>query len=140
MARPTPSTTAAAMPLRAAGTDTRNHVSTAVAPSASDASSYSGGTASSAVTETLMIDGRIMIASTIIAASRLAPSATPNIFRIPGTRISMPTRPYTTDGMPASRLTAADSTALILGGAAFARYTAVRKPTGTPSTIAPAVP
>ena len=52
----------------------------------------------------------------------------------------MPTRPYTTDGMPASRLTAADSTALILGGAAFARYTAVRKPTGTPSTIAPAVP
>ena len=41
MARPTPSTTAAAMPLFAAGTDTLKYVSMGVAPRASDASSYS---------------------------------------------------------------------------------------------------
>ena len=78
MARPTPSTTAAAMPLRAAGTDTRNHVSTAVAPSASDASSYSGGTASSAVTETLMIVLAIMILPSIIKVSVTALEAVPH--------------------------------------------------------------
>ena len=93
IARPTPRTTAAAMPLFAAGTETRNHVSSGVAPRARDASSYSPGTASSAVTETLIIDGRIIIASTMIAASRLAPSGTLNIFLIPGTSTSMPTRP-----------------------------------------------
>ena len=76
MARPTPSTTAAAMPLLAAGADTRNQVSTGVAPRARDASSYSFGTASSALTETLMMDGRIMMARTMMAASRLAPSGT----------------------------------------------------------------
>ena len=81
------------MPLFAAGTETLKYVSIGVAPSASDASSYSGGTASSAVTDTLMIDGRIMIASTIMAASRRAPSARPNSLRMPGTRISIPTRP-----------------------------------------------
>ena len=42
--------------------------------------------------------------------------------------------------MPASRLTADSSTVLSRGGATFARYTAVRKPSGTPSTMAPAVP
>ena len=93
MARPTPSTTAAAMPLFAAGTETLKYVSIGVAPSASDASSYSGGTASSAVTDTLMIDGRIMIASTMMAASRLAPSARWNTLRMPGTSTSIPTRP-----------------------------------------------
>ena len=36
IARPTPSTTAAAMPLFAAGADTRNQVSTGVAPRARD--------------------------------------------------------------------------------------------------------
>ena len=93
MARPTPSTTAAAIPLRAAGTDTRNHVSVAVAPSAREASSYSRGTASSAVMDTLMMDGRIMIASTIMAASRPEPSGIWKIFRIDGTSTSIPTRP-----------------------------------------------
>lgn len=39
-------------------------------PMASDASSYSRGTASSAVTDTLMMDGRIITASTIIDASQ----------------------------------------------------------------------
>ena len=140
MARPTPSTTAAAIPLRAAGTDTLNHVSVAVAPSASDASSYSRGTASSAVMATLMMDGRIMMASTMMAASRPEPSGIRNSFRMPGTSTSMPTRPYTTDGIPASRLTAEDTTAFRRGGAIFARNTAVMNPTGTPSRMAPAVP
>ena len=93
IARPTPMTTAAAMPLFAAGTDTLKQVSTGVAPSASDASSYSFGTASSAVIDTLMMDGSIIIARTMTAARRLAPSGTPNNFLIPGTRISIPTRP-----------------------------------------------
>ena len=93
IARPTPNTTAAAIPLLAAGTDTLKYVSISVAPSASYASSYSFGTASSALSETLIIDGKIMIASTIIAARRLAPSGTLNNLRIPGTRISIPTRP-----------------------------------------------
>ena len=128
------------MPLFAAGTDTLKYVSMGVAPRASDASSYSRGTASSAVTETLMMDGRIMTARTMIAASRLAPSGRWNALRIPGTSTSIPTRPYTTDGMPASRLTAVCITSFTRFGASFARYTAVRKPTGTPSTMAPAVP
>ena len=93
MARPTPSTTAAAIPLRVAGTDTRNHVSVAVAPSASDASSYSFGTASSAVMATLVMDGRIMMASTMMAASSPDPSGIWKIRRIPGTSTSIPTRP-----------------------------------------------
>ena len=92
-ARPTPSTTAAAMPLRAAGTETRNQVSSFVAPRAREASSYSGGTASSAVTETLMMEGRIITASTRIPASKLAPSGRWKSFRIPGTSTIMPTRP-----------------------------------------------
>ena len=128
------------MPLRAAGTDTLKYVSTSVAPRASDASSYSFGTASSAVTDTFIIEGSIIIASTIIAASRLAPSGTLNSFLIPGTSTSMPTRPYTTLGMPASRLTADCITAFSFFGASLAIYTLAIKPTGTPSTIAPHVP
>ena len=140
MARPTPSTTAAAIPLRAAGTDTRNHVSTGVAPSASEASSYSLGTASSAVMATLMMEGRIMMANTMMAASSPEPSGMWKIFRMPGTSTSIPTRPYTTEGMPASRLTAEETTAFSFVGAIFARNTAVIKPMGTPRTMAPAVP
>ena len=140
IARPTPSTTAAAIPLFAAGTDTLKYVSIGVAPSASDASSYSGGTASSAVSETLIIDGRIIIARTIIAAKRLAPSAILNVSLTHGTSTSIPTRPYTTDGIPASRLTAISTTAFIFLFATFARYTAVRNPIGTPIMMAPAVP
>ena len=76
MARPMPSTTEAAMPLLAAGMLTLKIVSIFVAPSARLASSYSGGTAFSAVSLTEMMDGRIMMASTMIAARRLAPSGT----------------------------------------------------------------
>ena len=42
--------------------------------------------------------------------------------------------------MPASRLTADSTTVFNLGGAIFARKTAVRKPIGTPIRIAPPVP
>ena len=80
MARPTPSTTAVATPLRAACRLTRNHVSVSVAPSARLASSYSRGTARSAVSDTLMIEGRIMMASTMMAASRQAPEPRLNAF------------------------------------------------------------
>ena len=59
-----------------------------------------------------MMLGRIIMARTMMAASRLAPSGTWKNFRTAGTSISMPTRPYTTDGMPASRLTALSMTAL----------------------------
>ena len=73
MARPMPSTIEAAMPLEAAGTLTRNTVSIWVAPRASEASSYSLGTALRAVSDTEMMEGRIMTASTRMAASRHAP-------------------------------------------------------------------
>ena len=64
---------AVATPLRAAGMDTRNTVSKWVAPRARDACSYSSGTARREVSDTLMMEGRIMMASTRMAASRQAP-------------------------------------------------------------------
>ena len=91
------------------------------APSVREASSYSLGTASSAVSETFIIEGSIIIARTIIAARRLAPSGMLNSFLIPGTSTIMPTKPYTTDGIPARRLTADSIIALTLGFAIFAR-------------------
>ena len=87
-----------------------------------------------------MIDGRIMMANTMMAANRLAPSGRWNVLRMAGTSTSIPTRPYTTDGIPASRLTAVSSTVRTFLGATLERYTAVKKPMGTPRTIAPAVP
>ena len=45
------------------------------------------------VTDILMMEGRIITASTMMAASRLAPSGTSNSFRMPGTSTIMPTRP-----------------------------------------------
>ena len=54
--RPMPSTIEAAMPLEAAGTLTRNTVSMWVAPRASEASSYSLGTALRAVSDTEMME------------------------------------------------------------------------------------
>ena len=80
------------------------------------------------------------MASTIIAASRQAPELRWNRFRMAGTSTIMPTRPYTTDGMPANSCTAVRITAASFGGATFARNTAVISPTGTPTTMAPAVP
>ena len=93
MARPTPRTMDAAIPLLAAGRETRKYVSVFVAPRARDAASYSGGPARSAVSETLMIDGRIIMASTTTAASRQAPDESPNSRWIVGTSTIIPTRP-----------------------------------------------
>ena len=80
------------------------------------------------------------MASTIMAASRQAPELRWNSVRIAGTSTIMPTRPYTTDGMPANSCTAVRITAASFGGATFARNMAVSSPTGTPMTMAPAVP
>ena len=93
MARPMPSTTAAAMPLEAAGTLTRNTVSMWVAPRARLASSYSGGTAFRAVSDTEMMEGRIMMARTMMAQKRLAPSGRSKALRTAGTSTIMPMRP-----------------------------------------------
>ena len=76
----------------------------------------------------------------MIAASKLAPSGTLKTSRIAGTSTSIPTRPYTTDGIPASRLTAVSIMVLTFLFATLERYTAVKKPLGTPMSIAPAVP
>ena len=111
-----------------------------MAPRARLASSYSLGTARRAVSDTLMMEGRIMMASTIIAASRQAPELRWNRFRMVGTSTIMPTRPYTTEGMPASSCTAVRITAASFGGATFARNMAVSSPMGIPMTMAPAVP
>ena len=140
MARPTPSTTEAATPLRAAGRITLKLVSSSVAPSAREPSVYSLGTALRAVSDTLIMEGRIITASTRMAASRLSPAFRSKRSLMAGTSTIMPTRPYTTEGMPASRSTAGRTAAASLGGATRARNTAVRMPTGTPSTIAPQVP
>ena len=81
-----------------------------------------------------------MTVSTRMAASRQAPEPRPKARRMAGTSTIMPTRPYTTDGMPASSCTAVRITAARRGGAALARKMAVIRPTGTPSSSAPAVP
>ena len=84
--------------------------------------------------------GRIITANTIIDARRLAPSGKLNKILIPGTRTSIPTRPYTTEGMPARRFTAAPTTAFTFLLATFERNTAVKNPIGTPIRIAPPIP
>ena len=92
-ARPMPSTTPAAMPLLAAGMLTLKMVSVGVAPRARLASSYSGGTARSAVSDTLMMEGRIMTESTSMAASRLVPLGRPKTLAMRGTSTDTPIRP-----------------------------------------------
>ena len=64
-----------------------------VAPRARDASSYSRGTALRAVSDTEMMEGRIMMASTTMAASRLSPAAVWKVSRMKGTSTINPTRP-----------------------------------------------
>ena len=53
-----------------------------------------------------MMEGRIMTASTMMAASRLSPAGTLKNSRMAGSSTIIPTRPYTTEGIPASRSTA----------------------------------
>ena len=139
-ARPMPSTTPAAMPLLAAGMLTLNTVSIFEAPSARLASSYSGGTASRAVSLTDMMLGSIITASTRMAARRQVPFFSRNISITAGTRTIMPTRPYTTLGIPASSSTAGRTMPAARLEATLERYTAHISPTGTPSSAAPSMP
>ena len=81
-----------------------------------------------------------MMASTMMAASSVAPEGRSKITRMAGTSKIMPTRPYTTEGMPASSSTAVWITTATLGGATLERKMAVMRPTGTPTMMAPAVP
>ena len=140
IALPIPRTTDVKIPLFAAGTTTLNTVSVLVAPSASDASSYSLGTLLIAVSDTEITDGRIITVSTIIAEKRFAPSGRLNVSLTRGTITIIPTRPYTTDGMPDSKSTALLTTPEILGLDIFARNIAHIIPIGTPIMIAPQVP
>ena len=57
-----------------------------------------------------------------------------------GTRTIIPTRPYTTDGIPAKSSTALWITPATPVGAAFAKNMAVKRPIGTPIITAPNVP
>ena len=115
-------------------------VSVLVAPSAKEASSYSLGTARIAVSDTEMTDGNIMTARTKIAENRFAPSGNPKNSRTVGTMMIIPTRPYTTEGIPDIRLTAPLTNDAVRLPAIFARKTAHKIPSGTPIRIAPNVP
>lgn len=64
------------------------------------------GTAFRAVSDTEMMEGRIITASTKMAASRLSPAGILKNSRMAGSSTIIPTRPYTTEGIPASRSTA----------------------------------
>ena len=103
-ARPTPKIIPAIIPDLAAGSSAKNTLRSLHAPSASEPSKYSDGTARSDVSLTETIVGRIIIARTIEAARMLVPLP-PNTVRITGTIAVSPKKPYTTDGMPASRFT-----------------------------------
>jgi len=61
------------------------------------------------------------------------------MFLIRGTRITMPNKPYTTDGMPARSCTAGRTTACTPSGAISAKKIAQPNASGTPSRIAPNV-
>ena len=87
-----------------------------------------------------MMEGSTIMDSTRMAASRQAPDPREKVVRIRGTSTIMPTRPYTTDGIPASSCTAVRITAATGAGASLERKMAVIRPMGTPMTMAPAVP
>lgn len=65
-----------------------------------------------------------------MADDRHAPEERENVFCTNGTSTVMPTRPYTTEGMPASSATQLRAAAAMRGGAALARNTAVKRPSG----------
>lgn len=140
MLLPIPITTEASIPLFAAGIVILNMVSVLVAPKANEASSYSWGTARRAVSDTEIMEGSIIIAKTIIAEKRLAPSGRLKPFLTAGTRRIIPIKPYTTDGIPDSK-----STQMRIMPASFpleilAIKAAHISPIGTPMIIAPNVP
>lgn len=84
--------------------------------------------------------GRIIIPSKIEAVRILLPRPSPpKTFLIIGTITIIPKKPYTIDGIPASRLIGGISHLYSFLGQNFAINTAVRSPIGTPTIIAPAV-
>ncbi len=112
-ARPTPRMMAATMPDRAAGTVTPTIVCHRVAPSASDPSRYSLGTARMASSAMFVMVGSTITARTTDAEASPKP-VLPGMekrLRVRGTNTTMPNRPYTTEGMPASNSTAGRTTA-----------------------------
>ena len=90
--------------------------------------------------DTLIIEGKIMIESTRIAASNEEPSARLKISLIAGTKTSIPIKPKTTEGIPANKSTTDSINCFTLKGANLARYTELKKPIGRPNKIAPKVP
>ena len=99
-ARPIPNTTPDTIPDRAVGRLTFLMVCHFEAPSASDPSLYAWGTALSDTSAMLIMVGRIMIARINPAASTLYPGPSPKL-RINGTRITIPKKPNTIEGIPA---------------------------------------
>ena len=87
-----------------------------------------------------MMLGRIITASTRMAASRQVPFFRLNTSITAGTSTIMPTRPYTTLGMPDSSSTAGRTMPAARLDATLERYTAHIRPTGTPSSDAPSMP
>ena len=82
----------------------------------------------------------IITVSTIIAEKRFAPSGRLNVSLTNGTMIIIPTRPYTTDGIPESKSTLLRTVFAILSFAILATNIAHIRPRGTPIIIAPIVP
>ncbi len=135
MARPTPSTTAAAMPLLAAGTA---HPEIGLRSPWRPVPGWPPHTPSArprrAVSATLMMEGRIMTASTRMAASRLAPR--PGRRHADGGHQHEHTHQAVHHRRDACQQAAPPCGARPRDGAGptLARYTAVIRPTGTPSS------
>ena len=140
MARPMPSTTAAAMPLEAAGTDTRNTVSMWVAPSARDASSYSRGTALRAVSDTLMMEGRIINGQHDDGRKQARSVGQIKQLAHGGNQDDHAHQAVHHGGDAGQQLHRRTHHPGRQAGATLDRKIAVISPTGTPSRMAPAVP
>ena len=106
-ARPTPSSTAASRPLRAAGSSTRYTSCQRVAPSAIPASRYESGTALSASSPIETITGTLMRARMMPPFSTLTPTGAPVVETISRLITVRPTKPQTTLGI-------ADSSSIVI--------------------------
>ncbi len=74
-----------------------------------------------------------------IDAVRMLLPLPPKKFRINGTSTIIPKKPYTIEGIPASKLMAGERSLYSPFGQNFAIKTAVSTPIGTPSSTEPAV-
>ena len=99
-ARASPRIIPVKIPLLAAGRTTWAMVSQRVAPRPYEASRQDLGTAAIASAAIVVMVGKIMIARTIPAASTEKPKGIGNSFRSAGMSTVIPTKPYTTDGIP----------------------------------------